>query len=168
MITSRSGGIDIFLQPGEWYFGDEYSRIRTTLGSCIAFTFWHPSRRVGAMCHYMLPSRDKPGGKLDGRYGDEVLQLLDAEARRLGTRLHEYDTKLFGGGNMAATAASETGVPARNIAAAWALVEQYQLRVKAEHLGGSGYRQLIFDIASGDVWMRFGSAGQAGGTVGEP
>ena len=64
--------IDVFLQPGEFYFGEEKTRIRTLLGSCVAVTLWHPKLRIGGMCHYMLPRRprDKAGAaeKLDGRY----------------------------------------------------------------------------------------------------
>ena len=43
--------IEIFLQPGELWFGDEQTRIRTILGSCVAVTLWHPGRRIGGMCH---------------------------------------------------------------------------------------------------------------------
>lgn len=60
MIKSLSGGLDIFLQPGEWYFGEGNTRVRTTLGSCVAIVLWHPVRRIGGMCHYMLPSRGRP------------------------------------------------------------------------------------------------------------
>ncbi len=34
--------MDIFLQPGELYFGDSDTCIRTVLGSCVSLTFWHP------------------------------------------------------------------------------------------------------------------------------
>src|SRR5439155_18563598 len=43
--------LEIFLQPGEWYFGDADTRIRTLLGSCVAITMWHPRRCLGGMCH---------------------------------------------------------------------------------------------------------------------
>ena len=60
------GGNEIFLQPGEFYFGDAATRIRTLLGSCVAITLWHPARMIGGMCHYMLPNRQKHHGPLDG------------------------------------------------------------------------------------------------------
>jgi Chemotaxis protein; stimulates methylation of MCP proteins len=49
--------MEIFLQPGDWYFGDRDTRIRTLLGSCIAITIWHPRLLVGGMCHFLLPGR---------------------------------------------------------------------------------------------------------------
>jgi chemotaxis protein CheD len=67
--------IEIFLQPGDLYFGDRDNRIRTVLGSCVSLTFWNPNLLVGGMCHYMLPSRSQERRMsgdlpLDGRYAD--------------------------------------------------------------------------------------------------
>ena len=49
--------IEIYLQPGELWFGDANTRIRTILGSCVAITLWHPHRRIDGMCRYMSQSR---------------------------------------------------------------------------------------------------------------
>ena len=60
---------DVFLLPGEFHFGDQDDRIITLLGSCVAITLWHPEKRIGGMCHYMLPSpmyREKPS-ELNGK-----------------------------------------------------------------------------------------------------
>jgi chemotaxis protein CheD len=160
--------MDIFLQPGDFYFGDHSTRIRTILGSCISITMWHPQRRIGGMCHYMLPSRgiteEKP---LDGRYADEALQLFMREIRALGTWPDEYQVKLFGGGNMFRNVALNTAaahkmlrdsdcrdVSCRNRKIAYQLIQHYGFSLTAEHLGGSGHRQVMFEIASGHAWVR--------------
>lgn len=49
--------IDIFLQPGEYFVADAGYQIRTMLGSCVSITLWHPKARIGAMSHFLLPSR---------------------------------------------------------------------------------------------------------------
>jgi chemotaxis protein CheD len=153
--------LDIFLQPGDFYFGDADTRIRTLLGSCVALTFWHPRLRVGGMCHYMLPTRG--GGhhhhdaELDGRYADEAMALFLREFRRLGTQPREYQVKMFGGGNMFPChrrAGAHSDVSTRNIQAGRHLLHSHGLVARAEHVGGHGHRQVIMDIASGDVWMR--------------
>lgn len=154
--------IDIFLQPGEFYFGDASTRIRTLLGSCVAITLWHPTRLVGGMCHYMLPSRHKPGSQLDGKYAEEAMGLFLLEVARHGTRLEEYQVKLFGGGNMFPGYRKKTAsgnLPANNVAnnnvaVAHQLVARHRLQLSAEDLGRSGHRNVIFDIRSGHVWVR--------------
>lgn len=163
--------IEIFLQPGEFYFGDRDTRIRTVLGSCVSITAWHPKLLIGGMCHYMLPTRGtaKPA-ELDGRYADEAMVLFLREIRAVGTRPAEYQVKLFGGGNMFPGARQNKhcvgqnclseensacrSVSCRNSKIARHLVEINGFTVTAEHLGGDGHRQVFFDIWTGHVWAR--------------
>lgn len=153
-MKKPTGVTEIFLQPGEFYFGGAATRIRTLLGSCVAITLWHPSRMIGGMCHYMLPCRQKPGGPLDGKYADEAMALFLRETAHHHTRPEEYQVKLFGGGTMFPGYSEETSVAHSNINAARMLVTQHHLRLSAEDLGRNGHRDVIFDISSGDVWVR--------------
>lgn len=162
MTTALGSGIDIFLHPGEWYFGDRETRIRTTLGSCVAVTLWHPQQQIGCMCHYMLPGTSQPGEAPNARYGEDALKLMIGEVKRLRSMPTEYEAKLFGGASMFDVGPGGSSVARRNISAAEALVQRYGLNVVARSLGGSGYRQLVFNIASGDVWVRQGDGGTAG------
>ncbi len=91
---------EVTLQPGEFYFGQDDTIIRTHLGSCVAITMWHPEQKRGGMCHYMLPSRGHSTMSLDGRYADEAIQLFINEISKHPAPIHEYEVKLFGGGNM--------------------------------------------------------------------
>jgi len=152
--------IEIYLQPGELWFGDAKTRIRTILGSCVAITLWHPHQRIGGMCHYMLPSRvRKHGADLDGRYGDEAMALLIRHIHAAGSRLQDFEAKLFGGGRMfhhgyCEGKSSAGAVHDRNIEVARAMAAHHGLPIKAEHLGGHGHRQVILDIWSGHAWLR--------------
>ncbi|MBN8238329.1 hypothetical protein JF541_04180 [Marinobacter hydrocarbonoclasticus] len=149
-------GVNVFLHPGEYYFGHSDTRIHTTLGSCVALTFWHPLRQCGGMCHYMLPGAPNSGAPLNGRYGEDALKLMMGEITRFETCPSDYEVKLFGGANMYDLGPCGSAVAARNVVAAEALIKRYNLRVMARSLGGNGYRQLVFDLASGDVWVRQG------------
>lgn len=164
--------LEIFLQPGELWFGEERTRIRTVLGSCVAIVLWHPQRRIGGMCHFMLPVRprartaDQP---LDGRYGDEAMELLLREMRRAGTAAADYQAKLFGGGCMFSEDVNGGAhIPRRNMEAGRALLEREGLQLLTHDLGGQGHRNVIFDIWSGDVWMRRAHAVPAAAAHGKP
>ncbi|HZW24987.1 MAG TPA: chemotaxis protein CheD [Gallionella sp.] len=149
--------VEIFLQPGEVYFGERDTRIRTLLGSCVAVVMWHPDLLVGGMCHYMLPSRTgSMGGDMDGRYADEAMELMLREIRIAGTWPGEYQVKLFGGGHMFSErqAASDAHVGAKNVEMARRLMRRHGFSSCAEHLGGNGHRNIFFDIWSGHVWVR--------------
>jgi len=157
-IPLEPGGVlDVFLGPGELYFGDRNTRIRTLLGSCVALTLWHPFARLGGMCHYVVPSRSGAGPlhELEGRYADEALALLFAEIRTTATCPEEYEVKMFGGGSQfVGAAAAGMDVAARNVDAGLDLLHHYGLALTSMHLGGTGHRQVVLDVWSGDVWVR--------------
>lgn len=149
--------IEIFLQPGDFYFGDRKTRLRTLLGSCVSITAWHPGRLLGGMCHFMLPSSGtNPSFELDGRYADEAMRLFLAEMKLARTLPSEYVVKLFGGGNMfpSNTQKIKDLVGDRNIQAGRKLIQANGMRQTAEDLGGVGHRSIIFDVWSGDVWVK--------------
>lgn len=159
-VTTERQVIDIFLQPGDLYFGDADTRIRTVLGSCVAITLWHPRARLGGMCHFLLPQRGGPSAGLapDGRYGDEAVALLVDEIRRQRTAPGDYVAKVFGGGDMfpALTCGRGGHVGRRNGEFALARLAELGVRVRNCHLAGTGHRQVIFEVWSGDVWLRHG------------
>lgn len=151
--------IDIFLNPGDVFFGDKNVRLRTILGSCVAITAWHPDLKVGGMCHYMLPARGRGKiSRLDGRYADEAVLLLLKEAMRSQTNPYDYEVKIFGGGNMFGDTHKRTfgqlNVADRNVIAGQELLLRHGFSAAAEHLGGEGHRNIIFEISTGDVWVK--------------
>ena len=157
-MIAPDGVMDVFLQPGDFFFGDELTRVRTLLGSCVAITLWHPHKRIGGMCHYMLPTRARPdaAAPLDGRYADEAVALFLDEVGAAWTSPQEYVVKIFGGGRQFTQWAPEAGVRVadRNVEVGLELLAHHRLPVTAQHLGGNGHRQVILDLWSGDVWVK--------------
>jgi len=162
-VTVDTSPAAIELRPGDFYFGAEHPRIRTLLGSCVAITLWHPLLRIGGMCHYVTPSRPPgPSAVPDGRYADEAMALFRSETARHGTALGEYQAKLFGGGVQFAPHAMAPGlnVAERNVQTGLRLLADHGLTAAAHHVGGSGHRQIIFELQTGDVWVRHQGGGR--------
>ena len=160
-MQARDDVMDVFLQPGEFYFGDEKTRIRTLLGSCVAITLWHPKLHIGGMCHYMLPKRplNNSGAAiaLDGRYAEDAIKMFLHEISQARTRAAEYQVKLFGGGNMFAHTIKpirHTSISETNVNFGRSAIVQCGFHLAAEDMGGSGHRNVILDLWSGDVWVR--------------
>jgi chemotaxis protein CheD len=150
--------MDIFLQPGELFVADATYQIRTILGSCVSITLWCPQLRVGGMSHFLLPTRGNAPGpaELDGRYGDEALQMMMKDLRSAGVNPKLCQAKIFGGGNMfpGQTRASDMTVGQRNGEAARQMLKKEGIEVLTESLFGIGHRQIIFNVSNGDVWSR--------------
>lgn len=166
---------NIFIQPGGFYFGNKDERVTTLLGSCIAITLWHPEKRIGGMCHYLLSTpkfRSEPD-QLDGKYAEDAMVMFMREIKAVDTVASEYQAKVFGGGNMihGKDAHVQQCVPnykkciesyeCKNVACknrlvAKHLLSKYGFNVVNHDVGGNQYRKIIFEINSGDVWLRRG------------
>jgi chemotaxis protein CheD len=158
------GVIDVFLLPGQHFVGDARHRIRTLLGSCVSITLWHPRERVGAMSHFLLTMGDKDSedaGQLNGRYCEGALRLMLEELRQAGINPSECQAKVFGGGMMfpGIERGDSLGIGRRNGETAERLLEQHRIPVVSESLFGVGHRHIIFNVRTGDVWVRQGPPG---------
>jgi chemotaxis protein CheD len=92
---------------------------------------------------------------LDGRYADEAIEMLIREIDNVGVPHQEYKVKLFGGGNMFPNSSNPVGhVGIKNIEIARRLVTKHGFNCVAEHLGGNGHRNVLFDIWNGNVWVK--------------
>ena len=154
---------EVFLNPGDFYFGGKDTRIVTLLGSCISITAWHAALHIGGMCHFILPARGGNGKRQnpDGRYADEAMQLLLHEITLRNTQPHEYQVKIFGGGNMfpyhnkaKGNGSNYDDVGSRNIEAARLLLAEQGFRLSTGDVGGDGHRKLVFNLWDGGVWVR--------------
>lgn len=157
MTDAPAHSIDVFLQPGEYFVGNERHVLRTLLGSCVSITLWHPLRRIGLMSHFLLPTRGTAASPApDGRYGDEAMQLMLRELTRLNIPPSECQAKIFGGANMfpGKIQGGTNCVGKRNGAAARELLRRHGISIASENLFGIGHRQIIFNVRTGDVWAR--------------
>ena len=151
-------GEPLMLMPGQMHFGGHAASLRTLLGSCVAVTIWHPVRKLGGMCHFLLPSRTrKPGDELDGRYGDEALEAMVNLLRATGTSPSEYQAHLCGGADTMPEGTSLSfNVGERNIEQGFSLVDRYGFEIQGVDVGEDVPRTVTLVLATGEVDMRRG------------
>lgn len=157
--VASTGGDHLSLMPGQMHFGDRAASMRTLLGSCLAVTLWHPKRKLGGMCHFLLPTRlRKPGEPLDGRYGDEALETMVALLRAARTEPSDYHAHLYGGADtMPEGSALKFNVGERNIEQGFSLVDRYGFEIQGVDVGEDVPRTVTLTLASGTVDMRRGT-----------
>lgn len=153
--------IEIFLEPGEFFWADEETRIKTILGSCVAICMWHPQKKIGGMSHSLLSEGKHKGVDLDARYVFDAVQMFEQAVDRAGTFRSDYVVKLFGGSTtmekqplMRERYISGTSTGQTNAQFARRLLLNRGFRIESEHTGDVGYRNLIFDMWSGNAWLR--------------
>nr|WP_315397435.1 chemotaxis protein CheD [uncultured Duganella sp.] len=147
--------IDVFLMPGDYFVGDERYRVRTLLGSCVSVTLWHPSLRVGAMSHFLLPGTShRKAHEKPGMYGDDAMRLLLDGLACHGVEPGRCQAKIFGGGAMFPRNDKVRDIGLQNGDFARAILQKHGIHVVSESLFGEGHRQLIFTIRNGEVLSR--------------
>lgn len=161
---SANAGAVLFLRPAQLWFGssiDGVRRICTVLGSCVALTLWHRQLRYGGMCHFVLPRREARHTQLDGRFGDEAIELMVQATARVGTALSDYEAGLFGGANMFASNAKVTlDVGAQNALLARHLLQHYGIVPRHTELLGTEHRHISLNLSNGAIVMRTGASVQ--------
>lgn len=148
------------LMPGELHFGSEPSQIRTLLGSCVAVTLWHPRRRVGGMCHFLLPQRQRSSNEPhDGRYGEEAVAALAQAIQKQGMACSDFTAHLYGGADtMSESSGVKFNVGERNIEKGWALIDQHGFSLDGVDVGDHVPRTVTLTLGSGEVHCRRGNA----------
>lgn len=167
---------DKFLQPGGFFWGNANFRIKTLLGSCVALTLWHPTLKIGGMCHIMLPEKASDTRSiidLNGKYAEDAVLLFLQEIKKTNKDISEFHGKLFGGSNMFTVQEriknieimqdksssdyllrrniNEIGL--KNIAKIKSLLSEYKFNIISESVGGITHRKIFFNIWNGEVWM---------------
>lgn len=107
----------------------------------------------------MLPRRRGPGGgPLNGRYAAEALALLFAFMERAQVRPEQFAVSVFGGGDMfhGVKRADGLSIGWQNVNAAMSLIKAHGLSCEVYHVGGQGYRSLVFDVGTGRLQLNHG------------
>lgn len=159
-LVQAKPGQDVHLVAGQLYFGNAAARVHTLLGSCVAVTLWNPQRRLGGMCHFLLPSRSRPAGApRDGRFGDEALEMLVEALLKAGTRPQDYEANLFGGADtMPDMGGVKFNVGERNIEQGWTLIDHHGFALQNVDVGDHVPRNVAMTFPDGVVQMRRGQS----------
>jgi len=130
----------------------EPSLVSSVLGSCVAVTMFSPARRIGAICHAMLP--DSGGRNNDLRYVDSAVQHIYQKMKESGAV--DLVVKLFGGAqvlDIGSYASEKRTVGEQNVAQAEMVLAELGLEIAARDTGGIQGRKLYFCTRGGDVYL---------------
>jgi chemotaxis protein CheD len=144
------------LNPGEWTVCHAPAIVETLLGSCVSIALWCGERRVGGLCHYVLPV--SPASSMDGRYGDAAMSLMLRRLANEGIYATDCVAKIYGGGKMFQFDSATGDIGSKNIEAGLRMLEDIGIRVVESDIGGWVYRKISFDLATGGVVLTRGDA----------
>ncbi|OYT88431.1 MAG: chemotaxis protein [Burkholderiales bacterium PBB6] len=153
-----TGPRELNLMPGELFFGAGVPSLRTLIGSCVAVTLWNPRHRIGGMCHYLLPNRQRPANEpRDGKFGDEAIGMLVDALKRAGTKPADFEAHIYGGADtMPELERTNRNIGERNIEMGWSLIDQFGFGLVGVDVGDNVPRIVRMSLIDGSVEMRRG------------
>lgn len=151
----------VHLKIGECVITREPVLISTVLGSCVSVTFYHPRTHTSAMFHAMLPTQN--GNKTTQgicAFADMGVESLIMRYQKLGIRLSQLEVKMFGGANTMRTKEREAlgdilDVGKKNADTALGVLARYGLKPSVKDILGNRGRKVLFDVATGRIWVKF-------------
>lgn len=145
----------IYLKPGELYLGEQPTKVTTVLGSCVSLIFFHRPRRLGAICHALLPADSHQENSF--RYVDRAFTWMLEQFQVRGIPAGQIEVKLFGGADVLEFHQDQghpVTVGQQNIRRAMELVKANGLQVQASNLGGKWGRKIVFFTHTGEVLLK--------------
>ena len=140
-----------YLYPSNIFVSVEPYLITTVLGSCISVCLYDVQKKIGGINHFMLPLWNGEG-LASAKYGNIAMERLLSEMLRKGASMENMKAKMFGGANLVNLTMN---VGERNSETAKRLLNNENIKLLAESIGGTQGRKIIFDTSTGSVHMRY-------------
>jgi len=151
----------VHLQPSQLLVAKHPTLFVTILGSCVAVCLYDRKRKVGAMCHSLLPkSKANAANGECSRFVDCSIHSMVRElAEQCGSLPVDLEAKVFGGARMFNSTSEERGnrlprVGTENVKAAQNVLRQYGMQVSVEEVGAAGGYKIFFESHTGKVFCK--------------
>ena len=143
----------VYLYPGELIATSDPSVISTVLGSCVSVCLLDPVTRSGGANHFLLPHLTRGDGS-SCRFGRTAMEMLVARMLALGCRKRNLTARVFGGASQFEVSGGRTSIGSQNVQLATRFLEEEEIPILVQEVGGSRGRKLAFNTETGDVFVR--------------
>lgn len=127
------------------------------LGSCIGLCMFDPVTKLAALAHIVLPdAKSCPDPSDPVKYADTAVPYVIDEMIRNGAAKHRLNAAIVGGAQLFsfAGASDSLNVGARNIEAVKRHLSACKVALRAEDVGGTTGRTVLFDAKTGSISVR--------------
>lgn len=130
--------------------------ITYSLGSCIGMTLYDPIQKIGGMVHCMLPHSKIDPGKAylrPGMFVNTGLGILLNDLFKFGATRKTLIAKLAGASNILDNN-NLFNIGQRNYSAAVKMLQQNEINIYGENVGGSHSRTMFMYLRDGRTIIR--------------
>jgi chemotaxis protein CheD len=145
-----------FIHSGQLYVAARPSYIHTVLGSCIAVCIYDSKTGISGMNHYLLPLWNNDGLQ-SPKYGNIAIPKLIEAMEAVGCQKRDMVVKIFGGAspNDMQHTNENMMIGKRNYQIAIEILQQYNIKIVAQDIGGIRGRKIVMDSVSGKIQLSY-------------
>ncbi len=132
------------------------SYIHTVLGSCIAVCIYDMKNGISGMNHYLLPLWNNDGLQ-SPKYGNIAIPKLIEGMEAVGCQRKDMIVKIFGGAspNDMQHTNENMMIGKRNYQIAVDIIQQYNIKIVAQDVGGIRGRKIVMDSLTGKIQLSY-------------
>jgi chemotaxis protein CheD len=134
---------------GQAIVAAEPAWLTTILGSCIAVTLYSPQLKMGMLSHVVLP-KSTGTTAYPAKFADTAVPYMLSVLQNRGVRADSLVAKIAGGSCMFG-AIKPMQIGEANVEATLAALAEANIRVAAQHVGGTVGRRVFFELATGAI-----------------
>lgn len=149
-------GHSTFIHVGQVHVDRAPFAISTVLGSCVAVCLYDTVLGIGGMNHYLLPFWNGNGLQTP-KFGNIAIPKLIESMMAKGSRTNTMEAKIFGGAMMNIGSCEAMMIGQKNILVAKEILNDYNIRIVAEDVGGQNGRKIQFDLERGKILLKYAS-----------
>jgi len=132
------------------------SAILTTsgLGSCIGVALYDESSGAAGLVHVMLPTAEDVEGGTRAKFADTGVEALVDALEQAGADIASMQAKIAGGSDMLDFSENGSSIGSRNAKQVRATLEEYDIPIAGEDIGGDHGRSIQLEADSGDLVVK--------------
>ena len=145
-----------FIHSGQLYVAARPSYIHTVLGSCVAVCIYDSRLNISGMNHYLLPLWNNDGLQ-SPKYGNIAIPKLIEGMEAVGCSKKDMVVKIFGGAspNDMQHTNENMMIGKRNYQIAVDILQQYNIKIVAQDIGGIRGRKIVMDSLTGKIQLSY-------------
>lgn len=124
------------------------------LGSCIGVALYDVTTGTAGLVHVMLPSSEEVADGNAAKFADTGTTLLVREMEDVGANVRTMQAKIAGGSDMLDFSDSESSIGTRNAEMVRETLDEHDIPIVGEDVGGDHGRSLRFESESGDLVVK--------------
>ncbi len=125
------------------------------LGSCLAVVLYDQKKKIGGMCHALLPVSNGFSANPKKFVDKSIIHLLELIESR-GAKREDIVAKLVGGASIFQELNDTQGIGEKNIISGREVLAKIGIRVVGEDVGGNQGRSVEFYTSTGVVVVKIG------------